>query len=154
MQLALNLIHFFHSKVFCDMCFGYAHCTMYFCTSTIWYHYEKINCYNLPGHDYSIFVLLIFLEMLSSILTTLDCVKRCKQLWYLLVIIPFYVHSISRLGCGHEDAKEIMEHSFFASINWDDLYQKKVSQRSKVSIKITWLEVNRDIAWTVLNKNA
>ena len=124
-------------KVFCDMCFGYAHRTMYFCTSTIWYHYEKINCYSLTGHDYSILV-LIFLEMLSSILTTLDSsVKRCKQLWYVLVIIPFSLHSISRLGCGHEDAKEIMEHSFFASINWDDLYHKKVSQMSNVSTKIT-----------------
>jgi len=31
-----------------------------------------------------------------------------------------------RLGGGPEDAKEIMEHNFFASIDWEDLVAKKV----------------------------
>ena len=31
-----------------------------------------------------------------------------------------------RLGGGPDDAKEIMSHPFFSSINWTDLQQKKV----------------------------
>ncbi|KAF7254173.1 RAC-gamma serine/threonine-protein kinase [Varanus komodoensis] len=31
-----------------------------------------------------------------------------------------------RLGGGPDDAKEIMRHSFFAGINWQDVYDKKV----------------------------
>jgi len=31
-----------------------------------------------------------------------------------------------RLGGGPDDAKEIMAHPFFSSINWTDLQQKKV----------------------------
>lgn len=31
-----------------------------------------------------------------------------------------------RLGGGPDDAREIMGHPFFASINWTDLEQKKV----------------------------
>ncbi len=33
-----------------------------------------------------------------------------------------------RLGGGLEDAREIMNHSFFASINWTDLEQRKVCE--------------------------
>ncbi|XP_054758907.2 RAC-alpha serine/threonine-protein kinase-like [Lytechinus pictus] len=32
----------------------------------------------------------------------------------------------NRLGCGPKDAKEIMEHKFFDSINWEDLYERKI----------------------------
>jgi len=32
-----------------------------------------------------------------------------------------------RLGGGPDDAKEIMAHPFFSSINWTDLQQKKVN---------------------------
>ncbi|XP_073981157.1 AKT serine/threonine protein kinase [Rhodnius prolixus] len=32
-----------------------------------------------------------------------------------------------RLGGGPEDANEIMVHPFFSSINWNDLYQKKIT---------------------------
>ncbi|CAB4064598.1 AKT [Lepeophtheirus salmonis] len=39
----------------------------------------------------------------------------------LLIKDPF-----QRLGGGPEDAKEIMNHVFFASINWTDLEQKKI----------------------------
>ena len=31
-----------------------------------------------------------------------------------------------RLGGGPQDAKNIMDHSFFRSINWTDLVKKKV----------------------------
>lgn len=33
---------------------------------------------------------------------------------------------VSRLGGGPDDAKEIMQHKFFASIEWQDVYEKKV----------------------------
>ena len=32
-----------------------------------------------------------------------------------------------RLGGGPDDAKEIMQHVFFASIDWNDLEEKKVN---------------------------
>lgn len=35
----------------------------------------------------------------------------------------FYPHS---LGGGPDDAKEIMRHSFFSGVNWQDVYDKKV----------------------------
>lgn len=31
-----------------------------------------------------------------------------------------------RLGGGPDDAKEIMRHSFFAAVDWQDVYDKKV----------------------------
>lgn len=31
-----------------------------------------------------------------------------------------------RLGCGPTDALEIMQHPFFADINWDDVYHKRI----------------------------
>ena len=33
---------------------------------------------------------------------------------------------VKRLGGGPDDAKEIMQHVFFASINWKDLEERKV----------------------------
>lgn len=44
---------------------------------------------------------------------------------YYYVYIPCYYGY--RLGGGEEDAKQITAHPFFASINWDDLYHKRVS---------------------------
>ena len=32
----------------------------------------------------------------------------------------------NRLGGGPDDAKEIMQHKFFAGIVWQDVYEKKV----------------------------
>ncbi|XP_033624570.1 RAC-gamma serine/threonine-protein kinase-like isoform X2 [Asterias rubens] len=40
-----------------------------------------------------------------------------------------------RLGGGQEDAKEIMEHPFFACINWEDLFDKKIEPPFKPSVK-------------------
>lgn len=34
--------------------------------------------------------------------------------------------TLFRLGGGPDDAKEIMRHSFFAGVNWQDVYDKKV----------------------------
>ncbi len=31
-----------------------------------------------------------------------------------------------RLGGGPDDAKEIMRHSFFTTLDWQDVYDKKV----------------------------
>lgn len=39
-----------------------------------------------------------------------------------------------RLGGGPEDAKEIMSHVFFASINWTDLEQKKIEPPFKPQV--------------------
>ncbi|XP_062980396.1 RAC-gamma serine/threonine-protein kinase isoform X1 [Elgaria multicarinata webbii] len=39
-----------------------------------------------------------------------------------------------RLGGGPDDAKEIMRHSFFAGVNWQDVYDKKVVLKSHVLV--------------------
>lgn len=41
----------------------------------------------------------------------------------------------ARLGGGEDDAKEIMRHQFFQSLNWQDLYEKKVQTPWKPDIK-------------------
>lgn len=38
----------------------------------------------------------------------------------------FFSPTLFRLGGGPDDAKEIMRHSFFAGVNWQDVYDKKV----------------------------
>lgn len=40
-----------------------------------------------------------------------------------LISCYFCPHS---LGGGPDDAKEIMRHSFFSGVNWQDVYDKKV----------------------------
>lgn len=40
-----------------------------------------------------------------------------------------------RLGSSRRDAEEIMEHPFFKTINWDDIYHKRVPTPFKPSIK-------------------
>lgn len=35
-----------------------------------------------------------------------------------------------RLGGGPDDAKEIMRHSFFGTVDWQDVYDKKVRAAS------------------------
>lgn len=53
-------------------------------------------------------------------------------LWYFksniasLVMRDFSSSLSSRLGGGPDDAKEIMRHSFFSGIDWQDVYDKKV----------------------------
>ncbi|XP_033115781.1 RAC-gamma serine/threonine-protein kinase-like [Anneissia japonica] len=39
-----------------------------------------------------------------------------------------------RLGCGPTDAKEIMNHNFFDSINWQDLYDRKIEPPFKPQV--------------------
>jgi len=34
---------------------------------------------------------------------------------------------MSSLGGGPDDAKEVMQHPFFNTINWEDIYNKRVS---------------------------
>ena len=33
-----------------------------------------------------------------------------------------------RLGGGREDAEEVKRHAFYASVNWQEVYDRKVSQ--------------------------
>ncbi|XP_074600937.1 AKT serine/threonine protein kinase [Brevipalpus obovatus] len=40
-----------------------------------------------------------------------------------------------RLGGGPSDAKDIMAHPFFAGVNWEDIYQKKVVPPFKPEVK-------------------
>ncbi len=48
----------------------------------------------------------------------------------LLLEIPSkFLHNLvwtNRLGGGPNDAKEVMSHKFFITINWQDVVQKKV----------------------------
>lgn len=41
-------------------------------------------------------------------------------------LIGSLVFTVYRLGGGADDAKEVMSHKFFASINWQDVTEKKV----------------------------
>lgn len=43
-------------------------------------------------------------------------------------------HCFSSLGGGPEDAKEVMQHPFFSTINWEDIYHKRVI--------LFWMDVN------------
>ncbi|GCB77835.1 hypothetical protein scyTo_0020616 [Scyliorhinus torazame] len=44
-----------------------------------------------------------------------------------------------RLGGGPDDAKDIMQHSFFTGINWQDVYDKKVGVlHSSILVMPTW----------------
>lgn len=45
--------------------------------------------------------------------------------------MPLLLHKRARrLGGGPDDAKEIMRHSFFSTLDWQDVYDKKVPTRS------------------------
>ncbi len=46
-----------------------------------------------------------------------------EDLAYVLIT---FVLVFLRLGGGPEDAKEVMTHKFFSSMNWQDVLQKKV----------------------------
>lgn len=37
-----------------------------------------------------------------------------------------FISILNSLGGGPDDAKEIMRHSFFSGVNWQDVYDKKV----------------------------
>ena len=41
-------------------------------------------------------------------------------------VFSFFSLLVGRLGGGPDDAKEIMRHSFFGTIDWQDVYDKKV----------------------------
>lgn len=57
--------------------------------------------------------------------------------------------SASRLGGGPNDAKEIMQHKFFAGINWQDVYEKKVgSYKAEALIPCFHFKVK----WKVCNE--
>lgn len=45
------------------------------------------------------------------------------------------VFVVYRLGGGPDDAKEVMTHKFFTSINWQDVTDKKVRDGRKNKLK-------------------
>ena len=57
-------------------------------------------------------ILFFFIIMISN-------KQNCK-------IIANWIHLFFRLGGSEADIKEIVVHSFFSNINWQDLYDKKV----------------------------
>lgn len=50
-----------------------------------------------------------------------NCIRKITVLKHLITYFASY-----RLGGGPDDAKEIMQHKFFAGIVWQDVYEKKV----------------------------
>lgn len=44
----------------------------------------------------------------------------------MMVFLSFFF--FYRLGGGPDDAKEVMSHKFFTSINWQDVTEKKVRE--------------------------
>lgn len=42
---------------------------------------------------------------------------------------------LKRLGGGPDDAKEVMQHNFFSTINWEDIYNKRVKPPYKPVVK-------------------
>lgn len=56
-----------------------------------------------------------------SVLFHKNCLRKITVLnhW-------FIYFAPNRLGGGPDDAKEIMQHKFFAGIVWQDVYEKKV----------------------------
>ena len=55
--------------------------------------------------------------------------------WQLIITLSSPLLS-SRLGGGPDDAKEIMRHSFFSGVDWQDVYDKKV--QSHMSVTVWW----------------
>lgn len=51
-----------------------------------------------------------------------DFVRAASDVCLLLLLLLFS----DRLGGGPDDAKEIMRHSFFGTVDWQDVYDKKV----------------------------
>ena len=44
-----------------------------------------------------------------------------------------------RLGGGREDAEEVKRHPFYASVNWQDVYDRKVSKVDGNNLSIALL---------------
>ena len=53
---------------------------------------------------------------------------------------------IDRLGGGPNDAKEVMGHAFFASINWQDVIDKKV--RNSLNMQSCKISAEANFCWT------
>ena len=80
-------------------------------------------------------LLLISISLISIIIFacfTYNFVNR-KVLNFSILLCIFNIENYSymilllhRLGGGAQDAVEVKSHPFFATINWDDLYERKV----------------------------
>ena len=62
--------------------------------------------------------LLCYFNVLSM-RTTLTLLKG--------IVKPMTTCNTHRLGGGPDDAKDVMTHKFFTSINWQDVVERKVS---------------------------
>lgn len=51
------------------------------------------------------------------------CKEKVSAEWLLMMTAFCFVY---RLGGGPDDAKDVMNHKFFTSINWQDVIDKKV----------------------------
>lgn len=54
--------------------------------------------------------------------------------------------SFCRLGGGPDDAKEVMQHKFFAGIEWQDVYEKKVNN----SLAKNFLVIERPLKYNIV----
>ncbi|XP_067011381.1 RAC serine/threonine-protein kinase isoform X2 [Anabrus simplex] len=81
----------------------------------------EMMCGRLPfyNRDHDVLFTLILMEEVKFPRTISNEAK--DMLGGLLIKDPN-----QRLGGGPDDAKEIMQHPFFSSINWNDLQQKKI----------------------------
>ena len=43
-----------------------------------------------------------------------------------------------RLGGGKEDAEEVKRHPFYASVNWQEVYDRKVSIKNISTLYFVW----------------
>lgn len=60
----------------------------------------------------------------SFLMTTFCMLIYCRYTWVVVMFVILF--SVDRLGGGPDDAKDVMTHKFFASINWQDVIEKKV----------------------------
>ena len=53
-------------------------------------------------------------------------------LLYVVVLYTNVTQFFYRLGGGDHGASEIMDHVFYSSINWQDIYDRKASETSQL----------------------
>lgn len=89
----------------------------------------EMMCGRLPFYnkDHDVLFTLILMEDVKFPRTISDNAKN-------LICGLLRKDPTKRLGGGPEDAKEIMTHPFFSSINWKDLYDKKVTPPFKPQV--------------------
>lgn len=74
----------------------------------------------------------IIYRNVSAVLHYINWINTKLMCAVILSLMFLNVHGCSsilvfRLGGGPDDAKEIMRHSFFSTLDWQDVYDKKVA---------------------------